>query len=172
MALEPGAALLSRQPPQLVDEARLADAGLAGDEEQAALAAAQPLDGLQAGSELGLAADHRRRPGRAGALGRGVRLASEPRRHRSGLALQRERGERLIGEGGRRQPLRQRADDHAHRRRGRLEAGGRVDGVAGEEAAAGGRIDVEAHQRLSGVDAAARLQRGAVGAGHALDGLQ
>ena len=54
------------QPPQLVDEARLADAGLAGDEQQAALAGAQPVDGLQAGGELGLAADHRRRSGRAG----------------------------------------------------------------------------------------------------------
>ena len=34
------------------------------------------------------------------------------------------------------------------------------------------RVDVEAHQRLSGVDPAARLQRGAVRARHALESLK
>ena len=46
MALEPGAALLRGRRPQLVDEARLADAGLAGEEQQAALAGAQTVNGL------------------------------------------------------------------------------------------------------------------------------
>ena len=52
------------------------------------------------------------------------------------------------------------------------EAGGDVDGVAGEEAAAGGGVDIEAHEGLAGVDADARLERRAVGAGHALERLE
>ena len=49
--LEPADALLSGAESQLFDEARLADAGLAGDEEQAALIGAQTVDGLQSRSQ-------------------------------------------------------------------------------------------------------------------------
>ena len=134
-ALEPADAPFSGAESQFLDEARLADASLTGDEQQATLAAAQLVDGLQAGGELGFAADHGCRPCHSRSPVRGVDLAGEPRLHGFRLTLERQRRECRVGEGVRRELVCQGADHEAHRRRRCLEAGSRVDRIAGEEAA-------------------------------------
>ena len=123
-----------------VDEVLLADAGLAGDHEQAAPALAD--DGRQAVVEqlqLQLSPDHREvgRRARFVAPARGE-AGQAIRGNRFGLALQGERLDRLGEDVAPDKGIGDLADEHLVDGRGLLEAGGHVDGIPGREPLLGG----------------------------------
>ena len=96
MAFEPGR-LVAQEPMELEQQARLADARLAHDEHDLAVAGLRLFEALEEHAQLALAADIGREP----ALGHDVQPRARrargdhlPRRHRLRLALEHERAER------------------------------------------------------------------------------
>ncbi len=145
-----------------VDEVLLADAGLAGDHEQAAPALAD--DGRQAVVEqlqLRLSPDHREVGRRARFVAPARGQASQAiRGNRFRLALQGERLDRLGEDMAPDEGIRDLADEHLVDGRGLLEAGGHVDGIPGREPLLRGRVGVR--DDLAGVDAGATADADAV----------
>ena len=150
---------------ELPDQPALAHPGLAGDGDQ-------PHRGLVPGAGVGapqpvqLALPAQERRGRRlvdGDPGPAAGGGGQPHRQRSGLALDPDRGQRLVVEQPPGRPEGRLADQHAPDRRNPLQPGGGVDHVADHDLAV---VPVGGHHRLPGVDADADVE------GQLLHGLQ
>ena len=149
-----------------LSDARFADAGLARDQHDAAVAALRLLPAAQEQVDLLVAADERR-GGRAQrlepALG-GARAQHLPRRHILGEALERDGAEIAILEQAADQPPCARCNHHGARLGQRLEASGKVGRLADDRLLLGrARADEVADHDEPGRDPDAHLQGDAGG---------
>ncbi len=154
-ALEPGHAL-GRELAELGQEARLADAGVAEQEEHLAAAVRELVDDRLQAPDLLVSADERRQRGR---LGRGLRADEAPGLDRLVAALHRQLAERLEHEGVQEALRRGLADRDRARLGRRLQPRRDVRRVAERNRLRIGVAD-QAHRGLARVDADAQVEVG------------
>ena len=169
---------------ELLDQARFADAGLALDQHDSALAGARGLPALEQRRELALAADER--AARAASLRLESRLAllgaqHPPARHRRGVAVHVERAEQLELEGVAQQRLRRLAYDQRVRLGEDLQARGEIRRLSPHRHVHGDtRADELADDRHAGGDGDVHAETshlrghlvGELDGGHCLDDLE